>query len=247
MYERSEDGSLVIVNSKNGFESKESLIHEIENELNLSHPCILSPIGFVFEPALTDSTKSSELKIVRLYSEGSSLSEIISENPVWWTATAKAKAVAGIVLSLRFAHSLGFFHGHLNSKNIRFDLDHRIQITNFYQIGREVGESEKKKDLLSSEGWSPDQDICGFALILFEIIVGHPMMLAGVAKGQTTLPADIPMFVSELINARQSPGFRMVQSFKDIFHILKNNNFQIVSGVVSADVLTFVDWVESFE
>jgi tRNA A-37 threonylcarbamoyl transferase component Bud32 len=55
---------------------------------------------------------------------------------MWWTATAKA--VAGIALSLRFAHSLGLIHGHLTSKNICFDIDHRIQITGFSRLGQEV-------------------------------------------------------------------------------------------------------------
>jgi hypothetical protein len=244
MYERSEDGSLVIVRSKNGFESKKSLMIEIENQLNLSHPCILSPIGFVFGP---DLTISRELKIVGLYSEGSSLTEVISENPIWWTATAKAKAVAGIVLSLRFAHSLELIHGHLNSKNIRFDMDHRIHITDFCGIGHEVNESEKHSATLSGERWSPHQDVHGFALILFEIIFGHPMMLSGVENGQIRVPTNAPMFVLELIEAGQSPGSRRQQTFNDVFNVLKNNDFKIVSGVDSADVLTFVRWVESFE
>jgi hypothetical protein len=175
------------------------------------------------------------------------LSEVISENPIWWTATAKAKAVAGIVLSLRFAHSLGLIHGHLNSKNIRFDMDHRIQITDFCGIGLAICESEKDRGILSSKRWSPHLDVCGFALILFEIIVGYPMMLSGVAEGQVTLPTNIPMFVLQLIEAGQSPGSRIQQTFNDIFNILKENDFEIVSGVDSADVLTFADWVESFE
>jgi serine/threonine protein kinase len=244
MYERSEDGSMVIANSKNGIESKESLKIEIENQLNLSHPCILSPIGFIFRP---DLTISGELKIVGLYSEGSSLTEAILENPIWWTATAKAKAVAGIVLSLRFAHSLGLIHGHLNSKNIRFDVDHRIQITDFYWIGLEVFESEKDRDILSSERWSPHLEVHGFALILFEIIVGYPMLHSGVLNDPVTVPTNVPMFVLELIEAGQSPGSQKQQSFNDIFDILKYNDFEIVSGVDSANVLTFVDWVESLE
>jgi serine/threonine protein kinase len=234
----------VIVNSTEGFESKESLKIEIENQLNLCHPCIFSPIGFIFG---SDLTISGELKIVRLYSEGSSLSEIISENPVWWTATAKAKAVAGIVLSLQFAHSLGLIHGHLNSKNIRFDLDHRIQITNFCRIGVEVCENEKDSDVLSSARWSPDLDIRGFALILFEIIVGHPIMQSGDGNGEIRVPANVPMFVSQLIETRQSPGLGTVRSFNDIFDILKKKNFKILPGVDLADVLTFVRWVESFK
>jgi hypothetical protein len=244
MYRRCEDGSLVIVHSMGEFESKKSLITEIENRLNLSHPCILSPIGFIFDPELTIS---GELKIVELYSEGSSLSEVISENPIWWTATAKAKAVAGIVLALRFAHSLGLIHGHLNSKNIHFDMAHRIQITDFCQIGLEVGDSEQKKDVMSSEGWIPDQDICGFVLILFEIIVGHPMMLSGVANNPVLLPRDVPMFVSQLIETIRSSISLKLKSFNIVFDILKLNDFKIMSGVDSEEVLTFVRWVESFE
>jgi hypothetical protein len=55
------------------------------------------------------------------------------------------------------------------------------------------------------------------------------------------------MFVLELIEAGQSPRWRRQQTFNDIFNILKENKFEIVSGVDSADVLTFIDWVESFE
>jgi hypothetical protein len=90
-------------------------------------------------------------------------------------------------------------------------------------------------------------DVHGFALILFEIIVGYPMMQSGVWNGPTTVPTNVPMFVLELIEAGQSPGSRRQQTFNDIFDVLKKNDFRIVSGVDSADVLTFVDWVESFE
>jgi serine/threonine protein kinase len=175
------------------------------------------------------------------------LTEVISENPIWWTATAKAKAVAGIVLSLRFAHSLGLIHGQLNSKNIRFDLEHRIQITDFCGIGLGVSESEKDRDILPRERWSPHPDVRGFALILFEIIVGYPMMLSGVRNDQIRVPTNVPMFVLRLIEAGQSPGSRRQQTFNDIFNILKENDFEIVSGVDSEDVLTFVRWVESLE
>jgi serine/threonine protein kinase len=135
IYQRSEDGSSMIVKTISGMKSKESLRMIIENQLTLSHPCIHAPIAFIFG---TDSTKSGEVKIVKLYWEGPSLSEVISKNPVWWTATAKAKVIAGIVLSLRFAHSFGLIYGHLTSQNIVFDVDHRIQITEFYPTLVEV-------------------------------------------------------------------------------------------------------------
>jgi serine/threonine protein kinase len=92
---------------------------ELDKLLNLRHPCTTAPMGFVVPDELSESR---ELKIVGLYVEGISLSEVISTNPVWCTATAKAKAkvVAGIVLGIRFTHSLGLIHGDLNSQNIFF-------------------------------------------------------------------------------------------------------------------------------
>jgi hypothetical protein len=94
---------------------------------------------------------------------------------------------------------------------------------------------------------APHLDIHGFALILFEIIFGHSMMQSGVGNGQIRVPTSVPMFVLELIDAGQSPESRKQQTFNDIFDVLKENDFEIVSEVDSAEVLTFVDWVESFE
>jgi hypothetical protein len=91
---------------------------KLENLLNLRHPYIVIPIGFVFP---VESSESRELKIVELYAKEHSLAEVVSINPVWWTATAKAKAVVGIVMGLRFAHSFGLMHGRLNSNKIVFD------------------------------------------------------------------------------------------------------------------------------
>jgi hypothetical protein len=97
----------------------------IENLMNLRHPCISSTIGVVLRSPL------QELQIVREYSSGGSLSEVISTSPEWWTPTAKVKAIVGIVLSLRFAHSFGLLHGHLTGDNVVFDDERLIQICDF--------------------------------------------------------------------------------------------------------------------
>jgi serine/threonine protein kinase len=136
--------------------------------INLRHPCITPPIGFVFR---SESGSRRELKIVRLYSEGSSLSEVVSVDPIWWTSTVKAKAVAGIVLGFRFAHSLGLVHCHLTGNNILFGSDHYIQIVNFNPIVLDVGEMESEDGTqlvgFSGKGWILERDIQAFASIFF--------------------------------------------------------------------------------
>jgi hypothetical protein len=68
-YHRIEDEFLVCLKSKPLSENiKQSQIeHEIEKLINLRHPCIAAPIGFVFQ---IESGNRQELKIVRLYLEG---------------------------------------------------------------------------------------------------------------------------------------------------------------------------------
>jgi hypothetical protein len=238
IYQRADDQFLFVVKSISLTECIEKLQieKEIENLINLVHPCIAAPIGFVYP---MESVCWQELKIIRLHLDGCSLSEVISVSPEWWTATAKAKAVAGIVLGLRFAHSLGLLHGHLNSSNILFDVDHHIQMTDFSSIRLEVSDNDIGG--FSGVGWTPKIDIRAFASILFEIVVGRP------ANDQPFVPTYISMFVSEIIKAGlwfecESPG-----SFCDIFEILLQNYFRIMDGVDSTEVLAFVNWVESVE
>jgi hypothetical protein len=106
---------------------------EIENLSNLRHPLIAAPIGFAL------SEGEGKLKIGRLHAAGGSLAEGISSNPAWWTPTAKAEAVVGIVLALRFAHGLGLLHGGLKADNALFDGEWGIQIADFHVMRRDGG------------------------------------------------------------------------------------------------------------
>jgi serine/threonine protein kinase len=250
IYHRINDEFLVVMKSKPLSENVEEsqIAKEIENLINLRHPCIAGPIGFVFR---IESGNRQELNMVRLYLEGCSLSEVVSVNPIWWTSTAKAKAVAGIVLALRFSHSLGLLHGHLTTNNILFDSDHCIQIVDFNPIHLEVGEGEDEDEGesesgtqlrgFSGEGWTPKRDIQAFASILLALVFGHP------PQGEISIPTGIPAFVSRIIESGLSPISRTCYSFNTILELLKQNNFEIEDGVDSAEVSSFVSWVESAE
>jgi serine/threonine protein kinase len=89
----------------------------IEKLANLRHPWIAAPIGFVH------SSQCGALKIGRLYACSGSLSEVVQVSPEWWSPTTKAKAIARLVLGLRFGHSLGLVHRHLTANNILFNED----------------------------------------------------------------------------------------------------------------------------
>jgi serine/threonine protein kinase len=194
IYNRLEDDFFIFVKSKPLSENVEESQIEmaVEKLINLHHPCITAPIGFVIG---IESGIGRELKIVRMYLEGCSLLEVVSVHPIWWTPTVKAKAIAAIVVALRFAHSLGLVHGHLTLNNILFDSDHCIQIVDFDPIASEVGEMEMESEEVtrlvgfSGKGWTPEKDIKAFASILFELVSGAP------PEGELSIPIGIPSFM----------------------------------------------------
>jgi hypothetical protein len=69
---------------------------------------------------------------IRLYYRGDSLSEVISISSEWWTLTAQAKAIVGLVLSLQFSHSFDLLHANMTLDDACFRADVVIQITIFH-------------------------------------------------------------------------------------------------------------------
>jgi serine/threonine protein kinase len=228
MYDRCDDGLRIIVKSINLSRSVENSQVErmIENLMNLRHPCIRGTIGVVIESPLRRSA------FVGMYCGGSSLSAIISASPEWWTPTAKAKAIVGIVLGLRFGHSLGLLHGNLTGDNISFNEDGMIQISDFCL--NDLRDWMGEVGGFSGANWSPKADVQAFSRILSEI--------AFEADTKT-----VPLFVNEIIERGQSTECEAVESFADILKILKQNDFEILEGVNIEEVTNFVSWIESTE
>jgi serine/threonine protein kinase len=213
---------------------------EMENQMNLRHPMIAPLIGCGFRQ---ESSGLLELKTVRLYASDDSLAGVLLNRPDWWTPTAKAKAVLGIALGLRFAHGHGFLHGAVKASNILFDANHTTQITDFSAIRLENGSVEP----FSGEGWSPAVDVSGFASLLSEIVIGNPASFPITSMDDSSLRPIVPAFVRQIIEDAQLTKPKRLLSFVDIVDRLKKNHFQITLGVDSEEVLRFVSWVESSE
>jgi serine/threonine protein kinase len=206
--------------------------------MNLRHPCISGTIGVVHQSPLRN------LEIVRKYSVGGSLSEVISTSPEWWTPTAKAKAIVFIVLSMRFAHSFGLLHGHLSGDNVLFDEDGLIQICDFFVKSlSEAGgnlEAIAEVESFSGECWRPAADVRAFAELLSRIVIGN-----SAEASRSSL--SVPGFVLKMIESGQCLDSKAKLSFVDIFETLKSNDFRILEGVDSAEVSNYVRWIEVSE
>jgi serine/threonine protein kinase len=206
--------------------------------MNLRHPCISGVIGVMLP------TELKVLKIIGIDFGDNSLSRIVSTSPLWWTPTAKAKAIAGLVLGLHFAHSFGFLHGHLTGHTLFFNENGVIQITDFglNGFGELEGQEGGKKDIggFSGENWTPTVDMRAFTRILSEILIG-----ASAEQGCDS--SDIPSFVFEIIGNGESADLKAIKSLSDILKILKLHNFQIIEGVDIEEVWHFVKWIEKSE
>jgi hypothetical protein len=234
IYRRRIDGALAVVKSVSlpAPIGRCQIATEIENLFNLRHPLIAPLIGIVFP---VESGGRRELKTARLHASGGSLADVLANPPPWWTPTAKAEAVVGIALALRFAHGLGLLHGAVKADNVLFDADRRIQIGDFSPIRLETGAVEP----FSGEKWAPAADVCAFASLLSEIAIGPP--------GAPPVPARVPEFVSRMMEDGRSPESQRRLSFVDIVELLKENRFEIVAGVDSEEVAAFLARVESAE
>jgi serine/threonine protein kinase len=148
--------------------------------MNVMHSYIAAPFAFILPNA------SKELRIARLYSRSGSLKDALLARPLWWTPTAKAIAVAGIVLGMKFVHSFGLIHGGLKQSNVLFDESHRVQIAAFGRsrldlrgsaaTARGVGSEFETPEMPSGEERTAKIDVFSFALILFEIVVCFPAL-----------------------------------------------------------------------
>jgi hypothetical protein len=88
-------------------------------------------------------------------------------SPEWWTPAAQAKAIVGLVLCLRFAHSLGLLHGHLTVNKVPFNEDGVIQITNFC-----FNRLMRRERNSGGECWMPTSDVRAFAEVFSELAMG---------------------------------------------------------------------------
>jgi hypothetical protein len=240
LYQACNDDHWIIVKSTNLSVYAENchLEKTIEILMNLRHPCISGVIGVALP------TELNGMQIIRINFGDNSLSRIVSTSPAWWTPTAKAKAVAGLVLGLRFAHSLGILHGYLTGNIVFFNESGVIQITDFglNGFGEPEGQDVVKMDIrgFSGDSWTPTIDIRAFTRILSEIVVG-----ASAEQGCDR--SNIPSFVSEIIANGESSDLKAIKSLSDILKMLKLHNFKIMEGVDVEEVSNFVKWIEKSE
>jgi hypothetical protein len=245
LYRRRSDGHEFVVEligrfeceNENGGESR--IEREIEKRLNLRHRCIAAPIGFAVSGG---DGGGAELRAIRPYAEGGSLPAVLANPPARWTATAKAIAVVGLALGLRFANGVGHPHGRLRPNCVLFDGAGAIQIAGIGAGRRSGGGGGGGGD---AEFVAPEIESGGAPTAKADVFSFVRIVSRIAADNRPT--GTVPLFVTNLIADGLSPEPSRRPSFGAIIATLEAERFEIDEGVDSEAVLAFVRAVEAAE
>jgi hypothetical protein len=233
------DGNSSSVIDRRRSDSLEIVMKSIETLLSLRHPCIAVPLGFVL------SENGNKMTMVNRYAQSDSLAVVIAQRPPWWTATAKAIAVAGLLIGLNFLHSFGRPQGRLKPTDLLFDDKHRIQIVDIGcddQTDRAT--AFMAPEVIEGGEFTAASDVFSFAMITLSIITERTAWPLGRAP---IVPGSLPEWIADLIIRALSTDPSHRPLIPHFLQLLRHNEFAIFDGVDSAAVLDFVNLVESVE
>jgi serine/threonine-protein kinase len=233
-------------------------MQEIECLLQLTHPCIVSLVGFAL------SSGKDPARLATEYVEGHSLQEVLNDNPGWFTPTIKVRTIIGIVIALDYVHSRDIIHRDLKPSNIILDPQHRVRVFDF-GCSRLATSSSTLSNYIGTPGYmAPEMygngpydgrvDVFSFGLILYEMFAGKPVfgnlapekiMYKVLLGPRPSLPDGIKQFFGRLIVNCWSVKAADRPTFAEIFDLLRESHFQITDGVDEADVRMFIEWVET--
>jgi serine/threonine protein kinase len=181
--------------------------------------------------------------------------------PLFWTDTGIAIIVCGVVAGVQFMHSQGFVYRDLKPENILIDSEGQSRIADFGSSkfiegatrlsGNYQGTIQyQAPELYGEDPYTEKIDVFSLALVLYEILVGHPVFSATLSESQvmfkvcSDVRADLPGSMSDDVKLQITRCWSMNTgerpSFSNILAELKRIRFMILLGVNSVAVDSFL-------
>jgi serine/threonine protein kinase len=227
----------------------------------MRHPCIVQILGYRF------TTRTEGPSVAMAYIDGVALKEVFDceQPPDWWTPTAKAIIVVGIVLGMRYAHGRSCVHKDLKPQNIFVQKDGTPVIGDFATGKLLELELSESNDILSSLYLAPelcedsDQevtekvDVWSFGIILYEIVMAgicssgalRRRAMCRMENGERPqIPDHVVPFVRDLIDDAWSTNHEYRPSFADIYQRIKKNGFLVLEGADAQLVQKYAEEIE---
>jgi serine/threonine protein kinase len=242
--------------------NQKDFVSEVEALKKLNHPNIIKLKGCCLP------RQSAGAKIIMEYVGGGTLQELLKSNsakPRWWTSTRKSIVIVELGKGRKFIHSKGFLHRDLKPTNILVDDEHDIKISDFGS-SREydtdvtmtnIGTPLYMAPEVSEGHYDQKIDVYSFGIILYEIVTGNGLFSNDGNKMklfvdmQTGKRPDIPEyvfgFIRDMIEKCWSQTSSKRPEFKDIWEILKTNEFNVMDGIDAFTVISRISGIEAHE
>jgi hypothetical protein len=197
--------------------------------------------------------------------EGQSLRSLLSADrerrPLWWTATEKAIAVAGIVQAMKTAHAAGVVHGDLRPACVYVSsLGMRVEVSEvglFRWLRFEERDEEERRfsspSVCRGEACGEKDDVFSFGLLLWEIVSPQPIpedVTDGEAFGAAILNSEelglkgdfsVHRSVRPLLRRCLSLNPETRPTFDDIGTELSRYQYRVIKGASWWHVQRFLD------
>jgi serine/threonine protein kinase len=241
-------------------------MREIDMLIRLSHPCLIRIVGYSLPTADLPAQIGME------FAANGSLRNVLDKResgsaPAFLDDTGIAMIVSGIVLGMNFVHCHGGIHCDLKPENILLDAAGRVKIGDLSSsrladagvaLSAEVGTPfYMAPELYDDKEYTAAVDVYAFALMLYEILNGHPvwprtltpaMLMKRALDGtRPPLPDAMNVVVKEIICRGWALDPAQRGSFADILSDLERIAFQSTAAVDPSKVAEYVAWVRRHE
>jgi serine/threonine protein kinase len=235
---------------------------EVEELIQLVHPCVLEIVGCSLP------MDDRPARIGMRFAANGSLKEAIAQRhdgttPSFLDDTGIAIIVCGIILGMQFIHSKGMIHRNLQPSNILInergfacigDLGNSrlidLDVTSTKHIGSPI---YMAPELFEEEDCTSVVDVYSFALIVYELLVGESVFQSAIPLGalmdmmasgiRPELPASLNETVKDIIEKGWAIDPSVRYSFDEIWLRLKSINFQLTPNVNYSRIFRFISWV----
>lgn len=235
----------------------------------LKHPCVLPIIYYIDPQPATSTTIATPPRIGTQYAPNGSLRDVLNkiesnDSPPFVNDTWLALTVTGIVIGMKYIHSIGWIHRDLKPENILIDENGHPLIGDLgssrlvdlnVTMTRNIGSPRYMAPEMYEEGrYNNAIDVYSFSLMLYEMVTKQPVfprniqpapLMRRVLDGtRADIPESVCPEVREIISRCWSvdPGQRL--SFAQIYDILSGINFKITPNVDEQVVKAYVEQID---
>lgn len=238
---------------------EESFRREVEALTKVRHRCVVPLFGFS-SPTITEDM----FRIGTAYMSGGTLETVIlkkSGSPAWYTPTAKAAILLGIVMGMEHIHSKGIIHRDLKPANVLLNDDHLPYLADFgcckfADLGvtqtNSIGTPRYMAPEQHDNRYTNKVDLFAFGSVMYEVLTGERVfgdctgpfqILQRITQGRfPKVPGTVPGFARDVIERCWSIDPDARPSFQEVRHIFAENDFRLADGVDIPYLKAYYSW-----